>query len=80
MSDNESLSSQTESEEWSDNQDVVEQSSVVQPYRFEPVADNDYEEQEADEDGILREAIEARFNKTVAVTSWYVYLSRLSNI
>ena len=38
------------------------------------------EEEDADEDGILREAIEARFNKTVAVTSWYVYLSRLSNI
>ena len=45
MSDNESFSSQTESEEWSDNQDVVEQSSVNQPYRFEAVADSDYEEE-----------------------------------
>jgi hypothetical protein len=37
---------------------VVEQSSVVQPYQFEPVA-SDYEEDETDEDGILRETLEA---------------------
>ena len=59
---------------------VVEQSSVVQPYQFEPVADSDYEEDETDEDGILRETLEARFTKTVAVSSWYVSLTKQSNI
>ena len=44
--------------------------SLVQPYQFEPVADSDYEEDERDEDGILRETLEARFTKTVAVSSW----------
>jgi hypothetical protein len=70
MSDNESFQSQTDTEQSTDNQDVVEQSSVVQPYQFEPVADSDYEEDETDEDGILRETLEARFTKTVAVSSW----------
>ena len=48
----------------------AEQSSVVQPYQFEPVADSDYEEDQTDEDGILRETLEARFKKNVAVNSW----------
>ncbi len=70
MSDSESLVSQTETEESTDFEDVVEQSSVVQPYQYEPVADSDYEEEETDEDGIMREVLEARFNKNVAVSSW----------
>ncbi len=68
MSDSESLVSETE--ESTDFEDVVEQSSVVQPYQYEPVADSDYEEEETDEDGIMREVLEARFNKNVAVSSW----------
>ena len=44
MSDNESFESQTEIEGSTDNEDIAEQSSVVQPYQFEPVADSDYEE------------------------------------
>jgi hypothetical protein len=70
MSDSESLQSQTDTEQSTDNEDVVEQSSVVQPYQFEPVAGSDYEEDETDEDGILRETLEARFNKTIPVNSW----------
>ncbi len=70
MSDSENLQSQTDTEQSTDNEDVVEQSSVVQPYQFEPVAESDYEEDETDEDGILRETLEARFKKTVAVSSW----------
>jgi hypothetical protein len=70
MSNSESLQSQTDTEQSTDNEDVVEQSSVVQPYQFEPVAESDYEEDETDEDGILRETLEARFKKTVAVSSW----------
>ena len=35
MSDNEGFESQTDSE------DIAEQSSVLQPYQFEPVADSD---------------------------------------
>ena len=70
MSDNESIESQTDSEQSTDHEDVVELSSVVQPYQFEPVADSDYEEEETDEDGILREQLEARFNKTVPLSSW----------
>ena len=70
MSDSESFESQTDTEQSTDNEDVVEQSSVVQPYQFEPVAESDYEEDETDEDGILRETLEARCKKTIAVSSW----------
>ena len=68
MSDSESFESQRDTEQSTDNEDVVEpQSSLVQPYQFEPVAvvTNDYEEDETGEDGL-----EARFTKTVAVSSW----------
>ena len=42
MSDSESFESQADTEQSTDNEDVVEpQSSVVQPYQFEPVADSD---------------------------------------
>ena len=58
MSDSESFESQTDTEQSTDNEDVVEQSSVVQPYQFDPVAESDYEEDETDEDGILRETLE----------------------
>ena len=44
MSDSESIESQTDTEQFTDNEDIVEQCSVVQPYQFEPVADSDYEE------------------------------------
>ena len=54
MSDNESFESQTETEGSTDNEDIAEQSPVVQPYQFERVADSDYEEAQTDEDGILR--------------------------
>ena len=70
MFDNESFESQTETE-GSTDEDIAEQSSVVQPYQFEPVfGDSDYEEDQTDEDGILRENLEARFKKNVAVNSW----------
>ena len=46
MSDSESFESQTDTEQSTNNEDVVEQSSVVQPYQFEPVAESDYEEDE----------------------------------
>jgi hypothetical protein len=61
MSDNESFQSQTETEGQTDNEDIAEQSSLVQPYQFEPVTDSDYEEDQTDEDGILRETLQARF-------------------
>ena len=70
MSDNESFESQTDTEGSTDNEDIAEHSSVVQPYQFAPVADTDYEEDQTDEDGILRETLEARFKKNVAVDSW----------
>ena len=42
LSDHESFESQTETTEGStDNEGIAEQSSVVQPYQFEPVADSD---------------------------------------
>ena len=63
MSDNESFKSQTETEGSTDNEDIAEQSSVVQPYQFEPVADGDYEADQTDEDGILPETLEVRFKK-----------------
>ena len=70
MSDNESFESHIETERSTDNEDIVEQSSVVQPNQFEPVADSDSEEDQTDEDGLLRETLEARFTKNVAVNSW----------
>ena len=54
MSDNESFESQTDTERSTHNEDIAEQLSVAQPYRFEPVADGDYEEDNTDEDGIPR--------------------------
>ena len=68
MFGNESFESETEGS--TDNEDIAEQSSVVQPYQFGPVGDGDYEENQTDEDGILRETLEARFKKNVAVNSW----------
>jgi hypothetical protein len=62
MSDNESFESQTETEGSTDNEDIAEQSSVVQPYQF-----SDYEEDQTDEDGILHDTLEARFKKNVAL-------------
>ena len=50
-------SNESESEEISDEGDVVE-GSVFQPYRFEPEAGGDYVEPEHDEDGIPRIEIE----------------------
>ena len=41
MSDSESFESQTDTDQSTDNEDVVEQSSVVQPYQFEAVAESD---------------------------------------
>ena len=68
MSDNESFESQTDIEGSTDNEDIAEQLPVVLPHQFEPVADSYYEDQ-TDEDGILREILEARFKKNVAVNS-----------
>ena len=42
-----------ETEGSTDNEDIAKQSSVVQPYQFEPVADSDYEEDQTDEDDIF---------------------------
>ena len=63
MSNNESFESQTETKGSTDNEDIAEQSSVVQAYQFEPVKDSDYKEKQMDEDGILCETLEARFKK-----------------
>ena len=41
MSDNEGFESQTDTKGSTDSEDIAEQSSVVQPYQFEPVADSD---------------------------------------
>ena len=41
MSDSESSESQTDTEQSTYNQDVVEQSSVVQRYQLEQVAESD---------------------------------------
>ena len=79
MSDSESSSSGNSSrEELSGHEDIVQQSSVVQPYMYEPSAENDYHEEETDEDGIQRATLEAGFNKTLPTSSWCVcgYMAR----
>ena len=53
ISDNKSFKSQTETEGSTDNKDIPEQLSVVQPYQFEPVADSDYEEDQMDDVRLL---------------------------
>jgi hypothetical protein len=63
MSDNESFGSRTETEGSTDNEDIAAQSSVVQQYQFEPVADSDYEEDQTDEDGILLELLRRDLRK-----------------
>ena len=45
MSDNEGFESQADTEGSTDGENIAEQSSVVQLYQFEPVADSDYEKQ-----------------------------------
>ena len=60
MSNSESIETQTDTEQSTDNEDIVEQCSVVQSYQFEPVADSDYKEGETDEDGILPETLGAK--------------------
>ena len=45
MPDNEGFESQNDPEGSADSEDIAEQSSVVQPYQFEPVADSDNEKQ-----------------------------------
>ena len=70
MIDSESFESPTDTEQSTDDENVVEpQSSVVQ---YSPISSsqslivtNDYEEDETGEDGL-----EARFTKTIAVSSW----------
>ena len=70
MSDSESFESQRDTEQSTDNEDVVEPQIVCctalscssSQLR---IVTNDYEEDEKDEDGL-----EARFTKTVAVSSW----------
>mgnify|MGYP002803420023 CR=1 FL=1 len=52
MSNNESFESQTDTERSTHNEDIAEQLSVAQPYRSEPVADSDNEEDNMDEDDI----------------------------
>lgn len=69
-SDNSSTSGSSEEELLTD-EDIGEQSSLVQPYQDEPMASSDYEDEpEADEDGIERADLEARFLRTVPVDSW----------
>ena len=43
MSDNQSFESQTDTQGSTDSEDIAEQSSVVQLYQIEPVADSDNE-------------------------------------
>ena len=68
MSDSESFESQRDTEQSTDNEDVVEPHRLL----YSPISSsqllivtNDYEEDETGEDGL-----EARFTKTVAVSSW----------
>ena len=65
MSDNESFESQTKTEGSIDNEDIAEQSSVVQPNQFEPVADSDTT---TTEDGILLDYLDI-FKQYIALSS-----------
>ena len=65
MSDSESFESQRDTEQSTDNEDVVEpQSSLISSSQL-LIVTNEYEEDETGED-----CLEARFTKTVAVSSW----------
>lgn len=82
MSENESCGSSTTTEdeessvEESSGEDLIEQSSIVQPYSNEPLA-SDSDESEPpgdgetdDEDGIPLATIAQRFDRVVQVDSW----------
>ena len=73
-------SEETDPEEKIENDDVDEEVvlSLVQPYEDEPLADAsaepDMEENEdADADGLTPTVLEARYERTVPVTSWFVW-------
>jgi hypothetical protein len=71
MSDNESFDSHTETEGSTDNEDIAEQSSVFSHTNLsQSQIVTTRKTNSTDEDGILRETLEARFKKNVAVNSW----------
>jgi len=44
----------------------------VRPYLYEPLADDDEGDEEANLDGLLPAVLESRYERTVAVNSWFV--------
>lgn len=69
-------SEETDPEEQLENDDVEVVLSLVQPYEDEPLADAaselDIEEENEDADGLTPTVLEARYERTIPVTSWLV--------
>ena len=72
-------SEETEPEEEIENDDVDVGVvlSLVQPYEDEPLADAlaepmEEDNEDADADGLTPTVVEARYERTVSVTSWFV--------
>ena len=64
--------SNSSSKDSSSENDILEQSSIVEPYSNEPLAssNDDFEENETDdEDGILSQALAQRYEKEIPVDS-----------
>lgn len=69
-----SRSASTASEESSDEGDFASVPSVFLPYQFEPLAregqDNQSSNSEADEDGLTRTSLKARYDKEIPLAQW----------
>ena len=68
-----SSESEMESEDSGEDWGVID--SEIIPYQDEPLAEDDGEEdqdEEVDADGLSPAVLESRFERTVAVNSWFV--------
>ena len=79
ISDFSQTSSETDEEEMEEEDDNVQVIfSQIEPYQDEPLAEDDSTsegnevEEEADEDGLTRTVLEARYEREIPVNSWLV--------
>ena len=73
-----SLSEDSEQERESEDSDrILMEGGPVEPYQDEPLAvdnsDSDESDSEEDEDGLSPAVLEARYDREVAVASWWMF-------
>ena len=72
-----SSSEDSEQERESEDSDRILMEGPVEPYQDEPLAvdnsDSDESDSEEDEDGLSPAVLEARYDREVAVASWWMF-------